>query len=78
MPTIAQLTQFDAISPAEFSQWCDEQGTPDALDISNLLDLVEVEVNSSAVNLEQAVRMLELSTKAIADANRRAAYSEVF
>jgi len=77
MPTIAQLTQFDAISPAEFSQWCDEQGTPDALDISNLLDLVEVEVNSSAVNLEQAVRMLELSTKAITDANRRAAL-EVF
>jgi hypothetical protein len=73
------LTQLDAISPAEFRQWCDEaQGTPDALDISNLLDLVEVEVNSSAVNLEQAVRMLELSTKAITDANRRAAYSEVF
>jgi hypothetical protein len=80
MPSLAQFAQTEAISPLEFRQWCDEvQGTPDYLDVSNLLDLLEIEVSSDNVALGQALRMQAIADKAIIEANRRAlAAKEVF
>jgi hypothetical protein len=80
MPALAQFAQTEAISPLEFRQWCDEaQGTPDYLDVSNLLDLLEIEVSSDNVALDQALRMQAITDKAIIEANRRAlAAKEVF
>jgi hypothetical protein len=73
------LTQLDAISPLEFRQWCDEAGTPDYLDIMNLLDLAETEVKAGNVALDQALRMQAIADEAIIAANRRAlAAKEVF
>jgi hypothetical protein len=71
--------QADAVSPTEFRQWCDEQGTPDYADIMNLLDLMEIEVNADNVALDQALRMQAIADQAIIAANRRAlATKEVF
>jgi hypothetical protein len=80
MPTITQFTQLDAVSPLEWQQWMDEAATVvEPLDISNLLDLIEKEVQQEGVALAEATRMLAIATDAIAQANHRAAiYSEVF
>jgi hypothetical protein len=72
------LTQFDAISPLEFRQWCEEAtSTQESQSITELLDLIEAGIGRQEVAAEEALRMLSLATQALAEANERAAL-EVF